>query len=158
MSWFLSAVFSCDEAVGKIMAELLGRDTRPDFPEDIPAGWEKFYACLESLDYPKNIIVKKKHLYAEWNDDETQLKDLVRLAKYSPADIQLKIAYYVPDDPVSGDKEDDEDLLGYILAMRGDRLEKVPEQDINKCLAGRQSTRVSEKNAQKQLFFLADLL
>ena len=158
MAWFLSAVFSCDEATGKVMAELLARDTRPDFPEDIPVGWEKFYDCLESLDYPKSIVVRKKLLYVEWNDDETQLKDLARLAKCSPNNSHLKVVYYVPDDPMSGDEEDDEDLAGYVLAMRGDRLEKVSEQDIKKYLAGRRSTGVSEKNAQRQLFFLADLL
>ena len=158
MAWFLSAVFSCDEETGKLMAELLARDTRPEFPEDIPVGWKKFYDCLENLDYPKSIVVRKKRLYVEWNDDDTQLKDLARLAKCSPNNSHLKVVYYVPDDPMSGDEEDDEDLAGYVLAMRGDRLEKVSEQDIKKCLAGRKSTCISERNAQRQLFFLADLL
>jgi hypothetical protein len=53
---------------------------------------------------------------------------------------------------MSGDEENDEVLIGYVLARRDDRLEQLLEQDIKKLSAGRKSTCISERNAQGGYF------
>lgn len=158
MAWFLSAVISCDKAVGKVMAELLGRDTRPDFIEDVPQGWEKFYSHLDSLDFPISIMLKKDLLYVEWHDDETQVEDLEALMKSCPEKALIKVAYYVPDEPMSGDEEDEEDVMGHVFAMRNGRLVKLKVQEIERLLVGQRVAKVSESNSDKILFILAGLL
>lgn len=161
MAWFLSAVFACDESTKRTLSDMLSRDTRPDFPEDVPTGWERFHSCVERLEYPQDIIVKNNLLYVMWHDDESQASDLAALTKSAPVGVTLKVVYYVPGDPMSGDEDEDDqdgqDLNGHVLVWRDQQLVKVPRQEVERVLSSQGAGWISEENAEELLFALTAL-
>ncbi len=155
MAWNLNVVVGCKtRELCKSLAFLLDRDTRPDFVEDVDAGVKPLYEAVETLDFPVSMSCHDRLLYIVWHDTGTQIEDVISAFGGIQDQAGIKAVFLVPDEPLSGDEDEDEDapIDGFFYVMRDNALVRV-SRDIAK---SKGLPELSFENVDAALLALAD--
>lgn len=109
MAYQLAAWIQCnDQQQAELIKQLLERDTRPCFVEDVPAHHQALFELLDQIEYPAETTLDQDRLWLFWYmadyfgfDELTTLLDRLELTAL--------FIFEVPDDPLVGDSYEDED-------------------------------------------------
>ena len=159
MAWRLCVVADGgSEKTRKAVAILLGRDGRPDFPEDVPAEHHEACEAIQWLDYPERTLCVGDQLYLEWADSETQLGQVV--GALGRIGIEIPAAYVVPDEPMSLDVSDDADepFEGYFFVLVEGELERATERTLGQYFPGKTLPELDPHEPERTLSELASVV
>jgi hypothetical protein len=127
MAYQLAALIQCNDSDKcELIKQFLDRKTRPLFEKDVPADQIDLFKVIEYVEYPDTCERFKEGLWLSWFRVEDfgfpQVQEL-----FEQLNVSAPFVFEVPDNPMSGDSDEDEvsgncwlwDDGTYVKASRG---------------------------------------
>ena len=129
MSFYTSVLlqFTTPE-ISKSYVNLLARETRPIFLEDVDNGMQDAYSVIEEIDYPSSINQDETKLSVRWYEmDDLEIQFLIPL--FELPDVKLVIGYEIDTYADSSDNSE-EDMDGFFLCLDNEKYRRYRREAI----------------------------
>lgn len=74
----MAGIVAADAETIAMLNCFLMRDTRPDFPEDVPPQWSDFFQLMQDFDFPQNMLCRGLTAVISWHDSDVNLSQISR--------------------------------------------------------------------------------